>query len=73
MNWLKRLYGAGFILHIHMKSGKTIKVDGIKNYTINYTGNEITGLKLEYAYTAKRRLIVQSLALDQVEAIERED
>ncbi len=71
-------------LKIHMKSGKTIIVNRIKDWKVNHRGNEIVQLTIIRRPTFKRRfyglfgktfhdggLIMGSLNLEQIEAIEK--
>ncbi len=61
-------------LLIHMKSGKTITVRNVKDWKIEYTGNEVTSIKIERGksfWPTQKGLIIKSIALDQIEAMER--
>lgn len=60
------------VILIHMKSGKTLKVTGVKDYTFKYKGNEITFIGITYnTFRFGKRLLVETLDLSQIEAIER--
>ncbi len=57
-----------------MKSGKTIKVTRIKNWRVKSTGNEVTSLTLDRRkplFRKKKGLVLASLNLSQIEAIEQ--
>lgn len=59
---------------IYMKSGNTIHLKNIKDYTIGNTGNEIT--KIELTQKDKflgifkyKKLLIKTIAMDQIEAV----
>lgn len=57
-----------------MKSGNVIQLKGIKGYNIEYSGDDIRSLRLiHYGWLLKprRRLIVPTINLSQIEAITR--
>lgn len=56
-------------LHIYMKSGNIITCNWVKDWKLRYQGNEILALSIKYRWFAKPKLIIASLALDQIEAI----
>jgi hypothetical protein len=63
-------------LKIYMKSGNVIALSGIEEYKIENTGNEITSLEITqkhkiFGVFPSTRLLVKTIALDQIEAVTR--
>lgn len=58
-------------LKIYMKSGNVITQSGVSDYQIAYEGNEIKRLSIDLYWWGRRRLIMSSLDLSQIEAITR--
>ena len=58
---------------IYMKSGNVIDIDGVEDFKIKYCGDEITSLTISVNKDARKRLVVQSIALSQIEAISQEE
>jgi hypothetical protein len=61
------------ILEIFMRSGNKIVIDGVSEYKIKNSGDEITGLTLTQDEHATRLLLVKTIALSQIEAVVRVD
>lgn len=61
------------IVTIYMKSGNKIRVRLVKDWKVDYRGNEITGLTVQRKWLARwigvERLIVPTVDLSQIEAI----
>jgi hypothetical protein len=55
-------------LEIYMKSGNIIELDSIVDYEFE-TGVGVTKLKLTWDPKAKRKLLVTTLTLEQIEAV----
>jgi len=61
-------------LHFHMKSGKTLVQKEVKDWKIEYNGDQITSLDVVYERNITeldRYLVVGSICLSQIECIER--
>lgn len=58
-------------LKIYMKSGNIVTQGGVKDYKIYYEGNEVKQLSIDLYWWGRRRLIMSSLDLSQIEAITR--
>lgn len=60
-------------LHIYMKSGNVINLHFVKSWKVEVNGNTVTHLTIKVSPLAQffysQRLIVSSIALDQIEAI----
>ena len=61
-------------LKIYMKSGNIIKLYGVEEYKIENIGNEIVGITLKqkhriFGVILADKLLVKTIALDQVEAV----
>lgn len=57
-------------INIHMESGKTLTQNGVKDYSIKWRGDEVVSLAIELKWYQKRTLILGSLNLSRIEAIE---
>lgn len=56
---------------LYMKSGNQVTITHVKDVTIKYSGNTITGFEVEWEKKApKTGVMIGSIALDQIEAIE---
>lgn len=53
-----------------MESGKTLTQNGVKDYSIKWRGDEVVSLAIELKWYQKRTLILGSLNLSRIEAIE---
>lgn len=60
-----------FALQILFKSGNAIVIDKVAEYKFDYRENEITGVALRQTPKAKNRLLVGTIALDQIESVVR--
>lgn len=57
-------------LSLYMKSGNVIQVSGIKDWKIEYRGNEVTSISIKYGWwKIGPRLVLGSLDLSQIEAM----
>lgn len=60
---------------LHMKSGKTLILHCVKDFRLKYNSDGITHIHVEYKSVLLRRLfpcvLLESVSLDQIEAIER--
>lgn len=56
-------------LKLHMKSGKTLVQNGVKDYTYKFTSESITYLSITTYWWARRTILVPSVDLSQIEAI----
>jgi hypothetical protein len=53
-----------------MKSGNVIVLDDIIECTVNYRGNEVTGLRIQNGFKSDiERLMVGTVDLTQIEAV----
>lgn len=60
-----------FSLTLYMKSGNRIEIDRISEYEFRSEGDRIVGIRLVQSLKAKNRLLVKTIALDQIEAVTR--
>ncbi len=63
------------ILTFYMKSGNTIRIDGVAAYTIKQSADDpdaIVSLNLTQRNNQRTSLLVKTIALSQIEAITRE-
>jgi hypothetical protein len=61
-------------IKLHMKSGKTLKLKYVKDFSYRYTGDTITSIEVKYNWVGKlpkSRVFIPSVVLSQIEAIER--
>jgi hypothetical protein len=56
-------------LHIYMKSGNVVVIDGIEQWEFKANASSVTSFKIKWSNLSTRRLLVTTLALDQIEAI----
>jgi len=57
-------------IKIHMKSGKTLVESYVKDFTVKYNNNEITGLNIDlFWYARNRTIFMAALDLGNIEAI----
>jgi hypothetical protein len=54
-----------FIVLFHMKSGKTVTVKNVKEFTFKHTGSRLTGYDLQYSKNTRNGLVI-----NEVEAVE---
>jgi len=60
-----------YTVHIHMKSGKTIVVDDVLEFSVETTGNAVSTLELKRKNkTVGYGLLIGSITLSQIEAVE---
>lgn len=69
-NKLKSFFKPSFALSIYMKSGNVIECTHVIDYNVEYRGDDITSLSLEQKFKGSR-VIVETLALSQIEAVVR--
>lgn len=62
-----------FNLDIFMKSGNVIEIDDVIKYSIDTIGDEAVRLEIFYHARSKRRLLIKTIALSQIEAVVRQD
>ena len=57
---------------LRMKSRNTITLHGVEKFRITYNEDDITGIDMTYRfpYTLRTRLLIQSICLKQIEAVE---
>lgn len=64
-NPFKKVYTA----HIYMKSGNVLVLDKVSDISFKYLNSDITHIELSQSKKAVNKLRVQSIALNQIEAI----
>lgn len=54
---------------IYMKSGNRISLWGVKDYNMHTRGDSVILLELHYRWYARKRLLISTIALGQIEAV----
>lgn len=57
------------IIEIHMKSGKTLKQRGVKDFSFKYNNDQITTLRIELYWWSNFSIFINSIDLASIEAI----
>jgi len=56
-------------LKIHMRSGKTLVQNNVKDWGIKYNSEQITSLSIDINWWGNRTIILGALDLNSIEAI----
>lgn len=56
-------------LTILFKSGKSVEVDQVSNWSVSVSGDEIVSLTISQSEKAKRKIIVKSIKLSSIDCI----